>query len=289
MRPHISFSELNEFANGCQWRWKLNYVDGHRQALYKLPFDFGTAIHAALEAHYRRKNPISLEHAVKVFRKKLKWLFKKHSNGVRVWDYNSKKWKLEGYDQPETLGPSLDQGENILRKFDKCEELKDAEVLWNEYPLFEPIDRTDGIDIKFKGYVDVVIRAKAKNGKTVLYVADFKTCSWGWDGDKRQDKWTHFQVFLYKHFIAKKHDLDPSGIRTAFVLLKKKPPKGVVPVEFFPVSAGPVSVQRALDALNSALTEMKDREKDNSYKKNRDMCTDKFGNKCPFLNTPHCT
>lgn len=276
MRPHISYSELVEFATICQHRWKLNNIDKVRQEIFSIHFDFGTAVHAALEAHKRRKDPIAVEHALTLFEKKLRWLYKKSG---------PKYDKLQTQKDIDNLVAS---GRNIISRLHECDELAQAEVVYNEYKLFEPIDRTDGLDIKFKGYIDLVIKTKDKRGNTILYVCDFKTCSWGWDRDTREDRWKHYQVFLYKYFLCKKFDIDPKQVRCAFVLLKKRPPKGTPPVEFFPVSAGPVSVQRALNVLNENITEMHTRLANGTLQKNRKSCIDKFGHPCPYKDTPLC-
>lgn len=196
------------------------------------------------------------------------------------------------YEKPVTLSEVdglLNSAVKIFKDLETCPELKGAEVVHNEYPLFEKIDRDDSIDMKFKGFIDIVLKTKAKNGDTVLYVADFKTCSWGWDQETRQDRWKQYQLFLYKYYLCKKFDLDPKFVRTAFILLKKRPPKGASAVEFFPVSAGPVSVQRAIDALHTNLTEMKSRIESGDFVKDRDQCTDKYGNTCPHYKTDRCT
>jgi hypothetical protein len=224
-----------------------------------------------------RKEPVTLDEAVLIFKMKMSDLYKE--NGTK-------------YEKPisaKEVQDLITAGERILTNLDKCGELKNAEVVHNEYPLFEDIHREDGLSIKFKGFIDLVIKTKAKNGDTVLYVCDFKTCSWGWDTDTRSDRWKHYQIFLYKYFLCKKFDLDPKYVRTAFVLLKKRPPKGTEPVEFFPVSAGPVSVQRAIDMLNTNLTEMKSRIETGEFVKERSSCQDKYGNTCPFYKTDHCT
>lgn len=276
LRSHISYSELTEFVRDCQWKWKLEYLDNRKSPEFSVHFDFGTSIHASLEPYYRRKEPITLEDAVKVFTRKFKWLVKKHRTLY--------KDKLQDAD----IESFLVSGENIIRKFKETPELDGAEIVHNEYPLYEPIGRDDGVSINFKGYVDIVLRTTDKRGKPVIYVCDFKTCSWGWDGETRQDRWKHFQLFLYKHFLCKKFDIDPKQVRVAFILLKRRPPGGSHPVEFFPVSAGPVSVQRALDALNESITEMHERGKDNSFVKNRDSCINKYGRRCPFMGTDLC-
>lgn len=276
MRPHVSYSELLSFATQCQWRWKLEYLDGKRRDINSVHFDFGLAAHAALERYLTRDDPVDVDRAVQIFKERFATLVAK--NSARYHPPISAEFQAE----------LLDAGERIVRYVRSTPELQDIELLHNEFPLFEKIELDGGLDVKFKGYIDLVFKGKSKRGGTVLWIVDFKTCSWGWDRDTRQDRWKHYQLFLYKHFLCKKFDLDPSQVRTAFVLLKKRPPKDGPPVEFFPVSAGPVSVQRALDALGSNINEMAQREKDTSFRKDRSQCRNDFGEVCPFYNTPDC-
>jgi hypothetical protein len=233
-------------------------------------------VHEALEKHVTRNEPVTIDEATAHFKLRFRELTEengpKYPTPLKINDY---------------VG-LLASGENIIKRLDECDELKTAEVVHNEYPIWGEIDREDGIDIKFKGFIDLVIKTKDKRDNTILYVIDFKTCSWGWDRATREDRWKHYQIFLYKHFLCKKFNIDPKLVRTAFVLLKKRPPKNEPPVEFFAVSAGPVSVQRALDTLNSTITEMVEKSKDNSFEKNRSKCVDRYGNRCPFYQTPHC-
>lgn len=276
MRPHVSYSEISSFANDCQFKWKLDYLDGLRSEKFSVHFDFGHAVHEALEKYLTRKNPITLNEAELVFRTSFKDLY----------DKNSPK-----YGKPEKFDDMLAAGTRIIQSIDdlmKVEELIEPEVVYNEFALFEDIERDDDVKVKFKGFIDIVIKAKDKRGNSILWVADFKTCSWGWDRDTRDDRWKHYQVFLYKYFLCKKFDIDPKNVRTAFILLKKRPPKNSSPIEFFAVSAGPVSVQRALDTLGSIVTEMTERSKSGEFVKNRKCCVDKYGNQCPFFKTAQC-
>lgn len=272
MRPHISFSELASFVNGCQWKWKLSYLDGHRSQDFSVDLDFGTSVHAACEAYIRRKQPIELKHAKVLFQKKFDWLVRKHgpkySKPLSDKDFNS----------------LIDGANKILDFVKSTPELQGLEVLHNEFKLFEDID---GVDMKFKGFIDITFKGKDKRGKDILWICDFKTCSWGWDREKREDRWRHYQLFLYKYFLCKKFNIDPKNVRVAFILLKKRPSKGADPVEWFSVSAGPVSVQRALDELGSGIAEMIEREKDNSFKKDRTQC-ESYGRKCPFWDSHLC-
>lgn len=275
MREYISFSEWMLWRK-CQQRWKLDYLDGRRHKIYGVHLDFGTAIHEAIELSRSRKPKLTKEEAIPHFEKAFTKLFT---------DNKDKYKEKERTSDPEYF---LSAGRNILEHFEECEELASAEVVYNEHELFVPLDRTDDVKMNFKGFIDMVIKTKDKRNNTVLYICDFKSCSWGWPLEKKTDKELQFQLLLYKHFIAKKFDLNPKEIRTAFVLLKKRPRKNDSPVEFFPVSAGPVSVQRALDAMNSDISEMKDAVENDSYKKNRDFCVSDYGDTCPYLNSTLC-
>lgn len=274
MRPHVSFSEVSSFSNGCQWRWKLDYLDGLRSENFSIHFDFGTAVHEAVEKHFTRNNPIDIPTAIKLFEEKFEELVAKNEHGY--------KEPLSKKDRESMLA----SGAVIIKCLKLAPELQDVEVVHNEFELFEDIGHEH--PIKFKGFIDIVLKGKDKRGNTILWVGDFKTCSWGWDRDTRSDRWKHYQLFLYKHFLCKKFDIDPKNVRTAFILLKKRPPKGSGPIEFFPVSAGPVSVQRALDTLGSVVTEMVERSKIGDFVKDRSQCKDKYGNMCPYFNSTHC-
>lgn len=253
--------------------------------------DFGTAIHETVEL-FKCKNPDPVytpEMCIFLFKEKFKYLYEKNKE---LYNEREKEFLAKKDVGPEFF---LNAGERIIKRFDENEELRNAEVVYNEYKLFDQIDRTDDVDIKFKGFIDMVIKTKAKNGDTVLYVCDFKTCSWGWGYEKRNDQNLHFQILLYKHFLCKKFGLDPKYVRTAFVLLKKKPKpitKGSKetesPIEFFALSAGPVAVQRALNELNRDITELSQREKAGTLVKNRSNCINKFGDRCPYYETELC-
>jgi hypothetical protein len=282
-RPHVSYSELMKFARDCQHRWKIEDLEGNRRKIFSIHMDFGTAMHGAIERHRTRKRPVDLEKSKKIFLKYFGLLFLKNHKQYSERDLN--------FDPKKFSGPKdffVVAGLNILTRLHECQELADAEVIYNEYPLFDLIDRTDGIQIKFKGFIDFVIKTKDKRGKSIIYICDFKTCSFGWTREKREDRFLQFQIFLYKYFFCKKFDIDPKQVRTAFVLLKKRPPPKVTPVEFFPVSAGPISVQRAIDFLNKTISEMVETTRNESWEKNRNGCVSEYGDICAHYNTDAC-
>jgi hypothetical protein len=311
---HISYSAWMLFRRGCQHRFKLDYLEKRRRRDFGVHMDFGTAVHESIELYRaRRRNPhATVDAVVFFFRQKLRWLYDEHRSlysppseetfsrrcQERVtdeWGYEEQCFHFGRHrcDHQTALQFFYEAGERILRRLDECDELREAEVVYNEHRLSVPIERDD-MEVKFKGFIDMVIKTRDKRGNTILYVCDFKTCSWGWDLDKKQDKELHYQILLYKHFLCKKFDLDPKLVRTAFVLLKKKPRPDKStgdlqpPVEWLPISAGPVSVQRALDELNSDLTQIRLRSESGEFRKNRDFCVSDFGDVCPYRNTELC-
>lgn len=277
MKDRISFSEWQSYRKGCQWRWKLDYLDKVGIQGSGIYLDFGKSVHGALEKYKTRKDPVTLDAAKMLFTKLFTEMFEANKATYKVRERESK------------IDDFVTAAHRILDDIDNCPELKDCEVVYNEHELVVPMDRSDGMTINFKGFIDMVFKGKDGRGKPILYIVDFKTCSWGWDGDKRQDRDMHAQLFLYKHFLCKKFNLDPKEVRTAFILLKRRPAKGVCAVEFFPISAGPVSVQRALDSINSDMTDMDERLKTNTLQKNRKQCTNDYGDVCQYYKTKHCT
>jgi RecB family exonuclease len=271
---------LASFAQGCQWKWKLDYLEDRRSHEEALELDFGSAMHDTLEDFFSRTAPCTEQQAQEFFEKKLRSLYSRHLEKYTP----DKKGNKPG---EKDIVELVKSAHAILAYIKQLPELVGIEVVHNEYKLFESMDRVDGVDMKFKGYIDIVLKGKDKLGRTILWIVDFKTCSWGWDREKRDDRWRHYQLFLYKYYLCKKHNIDPKHVRTAFVLLKKRPSKGATPVEWFAISAGPVSVQRALEALSTNVTEMIEREKDNSFQKDRKKCHE-YGRTCPYFDTPLC-
>jgi ATP-dependent exoDNAse (exonuclease V) beta subunit len=179
--------------------------------------------------------------------------------------------KNGGHVIKEIAFPMREQGRQILSAFkdDFLAKFPKFEVLSTEEMLYEKIPDTQW---SFKGFIDLVL---VVNDKVVLI--DNKTCSWGWDTQKKADKMTVYQLVLYKHFYAKKHGLDPKDILTYFNLLKRTAKKNIV--EPFEVTSGPKRISNALESLSEMLKCL-DAEK---HIKNRLNCS-----KCNFRNTIHC-
>jgi len=253
---HISFSEM-KIWNECSYRHKLEYVDGLRSFMGNEYTAFGTAVHSYCEQALLRE----VKDPNKLFTDEfVKGLEKLIVDGVEL------DQKLINQMEPQGAGilPEVLPGIN-----DYFED--GFEVLQTEESLYENME---GTDYKFKGFIDLVV--KTPDGK--IHIIDWKTCSWGWNRQRRSEPMTTYQLTLYKNFYAKKHGIDPSKIETHFALLKRTAKKGSK-VEIFRVTSGPRKTSSAMALLNKAIQNIENK----TSIKNRLSC--KY---CAFYKTEHC-
>ena len=243
--------------NECSYRHKLEYLDGLRSFMGNEYTAFGTAVHSYCEQALLRE----VKDPNKLFTDEfVKGLEKLIVDGVEL------DQKLINQMEP--------QGEGILPEVlpginDYFED--GFEVLQTEESLYENME---GTDYKFKGFIDLVV--KTPDGK--IHIIDWKTCSWGWNRQRRSEPMTTYQLTLYKNFYAKKHGIDPSKIETHFALLKRTAKKGSK-VEIFRVTSGPRKTSSAMALLNKAIQNIENK----TSIKNRLSC--KY---CAFYKTEHC-
>jgi len=238
---HISYSELKDWVF-CAFYHKLTRVDKIEGFKGNAFTAFGTAIHNVCEKKLLQED-VGDEFFIKEFEKCIEEL----DDDVEVDDRLVQDMRQQGKQIIPEIEGALDQY------------FEEYEVLAVEMPLYEPIDGHDDY---------------------MFHIFDWKTCSWGWDARRRSDKMTTYQLTLYKHFFAKKMEVDPKDIETHFALLKRTAKKNRV--EFFRVTSGPQKTKNALKSLNTALYNIKKKR----YIKNKLSCTSGYG--CKFYKTEHC-
>lgn len=235
----------------CGWRYKLVYKD-------KVPYysttphtTFGTAIHATCE----------------------NVIFGKETDKPEDYFLNEfKNLSKDLVDADEKLLSEMkEQGQTILPQVQPAvsELFGDYEVFSLEEELFHNIDE----QTNFKGYIDMVL--KTKDGK--YHIIDWKTCSWGWNAQKKSDKLINYQLTLYKNYFCHKHGVDAANVETYFGLLKRTPKKNNV--EIFRVTSGNKKMDNALKSLDGFIYN----SKKDKYFKNRLSCQ-----YCSFYKTEHC-
>ena len=249
-KDYISYSRYKMFSE-CGWRFRLVYKD-------KIPFyssneftAFGTAVHATCENVLFGNNQVEPE---KYF----------------VEQFAESRKEIENPND-ELAEQMLSQGATILPQVQGAVKslFGDYEVIATEEELLEPISG----DLDFKGYIDMVL--KTPDGK--YHILDWKTCSWGWNAQKKSSKLMTYQLTLYKKYFCQKHNIDPNNVETYFGLLKRTPKKNNV--EIFRVTSGNKKTENALKSLNNFVYNV---EK-GLYFKNRLSCR-----YCSFYKTEHC-
>ncbi len=257
MRTHISFSEL-KIWNECAFKHKLVYIDEVKKFVGNEHTAFGTAMHHICELMLTEDKKNDYDSLFeKKFLEELSVLKQKNVDLKKdlIKSMRSQSKNITGYIMP------------ALKKT-----YESFEVLSVEEDLMEPMK--DGYS--FKGFIDLVL--KTSDGK--YHIIDWKTCSWGWDSKRKSDRITSYQLTLYKHFFALKHNIDPKNIDTHFALLKRTAKSNNV--EIFRVTSGPKKIDNALNLLTRALYNIKGKR----HIKNRLSCTSGFG--CEYYKTEHC-
>jgi len=251
--PHISYSELKDWVH-CAFYHKLTRVDKLQGFKGNAFTAFGTAVHAICENKLLKK-----EANEEMFIKEFENCLERLDDDIQI----DQKLVQDMREQGKLIIPEI---EGALSDY-----FEDFEVVAVELPLYEHINGHDGY--KFKGYIDAIVTTP--DGKFHLF--DWKTTSWGWDAKRRSDAMTTYQLTLYKHFLSKKMEIDPKSIETHFALLKRTAKNDRV--EFFRVTCGPRKTKNALNMLNKALYNIKNKR----YIKNRLSCR-----RCNFRHTEHC-
>lgn len=254
----ISYSEFKNWTE-CSYRHKLIYID-------KLPYyssneytAFGTAIHTACEEVIVNNDIDMYEVFEKAF---LEELINLKENDHEL----NKSLVLEMRAQAKPICEQVLPG--VIEHFG------DFEVVSVEEPLMEPITKFESYGKKFKGFIDLVI----KTPDDKYHIIDWKSCSWGWNAQKKSDKTINYQLTMYKHFFSEKHNIDPSRIETYFGLLKRTAKTSNV--EIFRITSGEKKTNNCLSSLEKSVINI---EKGFSIK-NRLSC--KY---CKFHKTENCT
>jgi len=254
-KKHISFSELKIWAE-CPYKHKLKYIDGVEGFTGNIFTAFGTAIHSVCENIAKGElEPIDYDEFFDLnFLAELKKLDEKPQS----------KMITEFRDQGKQISPEVfPELEKHFGKF---------EVFSTEESLYQKIDELK-FEYYLKGFIDLVI--KTEDGKH--HILDWKTCSWGWDREKRSEKLVTYQLTLYKKFFCEKHNIDPSDVETHFGLLKRTAKKDRV--EIFRVTSGTRKTNSATKLLTDGCRSIKA----GLQIKNRKSCQN-----CEFYKTKHC-
>jgi len=247
LTEYLSFSGVKDWEF-CPRYYKLSRID----KLYKFEGNihtaFGTSVHTALEFLMHERNNKDKSGIIEKSKLIFSDTFDKELSSLKeeVSEKDVSNMQLQG---TSLLDGVLDFMKNRYGNY---------EVLFIEEELSEDLEFEQYSDIKFKGFIDLVIRTSDKK----IHIIDWKTCSWGWPWQKRSDPMTTYQLTYYKNFFAKKYGFDLKQIETCFILLKRTAKKDVI--EAVKISSGQKKTNNALNLLETAIHNI---EKGNHIKK----------------------
>jgi len=253
--PHISYSAIKNW-DFCPFYHKLTYLDKVKLFQGNVYTAFGTALHEACEK-------LALDNSVD-YENVFKSSFKEELQTLKEIPEEHASLILEMKEQGIELASMILKALNI--KF------PDFSVVSAEEKIIQPISGLE-IEYDYKGFLDLVIKTPDEK----YHIIDWKSCSWGWDIEKKTNAIVTYQLTYYKKFFCDKHKIDPKMVETYFGLLKRTAKKNKV--EFYRVSSGPRKIKNALNILNKAVYNINN----NNHPKNRLKCT-----KCEFNKTEWC-
>ena len=266
---YISFSSWRDWVF-CPFKFKITRVDKVRLFEGNEYSTFGTALHDVTEAMLLKEKEAILNEGVKDdtdfdpnsyfklrFKEELEKLPKEKLQSIK--EKTILDMKQQGLELIPLILPALK------------EVFGEYETVSTEYELRQQVDEHPNMD--FYGFIDCII--KTKDGK--YHIIDWKTCSWGWDMQKKTSKEYTYQLTYYKHFLSKQLNLDPKMIETHFALLKRTAKKDRI--EIFRVTSGDRKIKNALNILDKCVTNVENK----NFVKNKLSCS-----QCEFNKTVYC-
>lgn len=259
---YVSYSSIKDWKF-CPFYYKLTRVEGIPAGRESIHTAFGKALHSTIEKIFKQEKEGTFD-----YQKDFSENFQKECSSLpkEILETISEKDKTDFNAQGRELADLVLPASR--------EYFGDFEFISAEENLMEDIEEYKIDDYRYKGFIDLVLRSKSDG---TYHIIDWKTCSWGWEPEKKNDAIVTYQLTYYKHFFSRKHKVQSEKIETHFGLLKRTAKKDKV--EIFRVSSGEKKVNNALKLLQECVHNV-DHER---FVKNRLSC-----GKCAFHKTPHC-
>ena len=212
----ISYSQLNIFSS-CQYRWGLNYRDGHKVYLPSIHAVFGTALHTTIQQYLTEFYDVSVAAADRL---DLNAILKE---SLRVeYQTTYKKNKNIHFSNPAELAEFYDDGVNIIKyiktKKSKYFSKRGWHLVGVEVPLNTPPNKYIP-NLRFIGYLDLVLYHEPTN---TIKIIDIKTSTRGWGDKDKKDEIKLTQLILYKKLFAEQYNFPVDNIEVEFFITRRK-------------------------------------------------------------------
>ena len=279
----ISYSQYSMWAQ-CPHRWKTAYIDDKREFKESIHTLFGTSMHEVIQAFLtvmyedtaKAAEALPLKEMLRI-RMKRNYEQAMIKNGGE--EFCTQKDMVEFYEHGLLIL------EFIKKKRAQYFSKKGYELVGIEVPIDYDIDE----NIKFIGYIDVLIKDTVRDRYKII---DIKTSTMGWNKWAKADKNKTDQLLLYKYYYGEQNNIPLDKIDIEYFIVKRKiwenadfPQRRIQ--TFIPANGKP-SVNKVVKNIDSFITEGFNGSEyniDHIYKKEASKKNCRF---CEFNQTEHC-
>ena len=279
----ISYSQYNQWVT-CPYKWKLNYIDDLGEFTDSIHTMFGTSMHEVLQTYLTVMYNDTVKMADALPLEKM-LLHRMKTNYNQIMDRNGGEVFCEQSDMEEFYQHGLVILEWFKKKRGNYFSKKGYELVGIEVP----IDYNLPNDIKFIGYMDVVLYNKVSGRYKII---DIKTSTMGWNKWMKADKNKTDQLLLYKQFYGAQHEIPLDKIDVEYFIVKRKLYEKVdFPqrrVQTFSPANGKPSINKVINNLNQFIEESfidGEYNTEHTYIKRPSKKNCRF---CEFNQTEHC-
>lgn len=279
----VSYTQFSAWSE-CPHRWKLMYIDKHRQPP-NIHLAFGTAMHESIQEYLDLMYNKSIKAADE---------FPIHT------DFQERFMKIYG-DYKEQIGDNFSTKKEIIEFVNDGLEIIDfflqrrqmhfskrgTKLLGVEMPILTP-PHGEHPNIMLYGKLDLVFYDEDLQKVSIW---DIKTSTRGWTKWDKENKIKTAQMVLYKKYFAEQYNIPVDSIDCKYFIVKRKIPKDPMypamasRIQTFEPSSGKVTMNRVSKQLLEFIDDCfeNDMYKMKEYKKNPSDKTCKW---CPFNDKP---
>ncbi len=213
----VSYSQFTMWAN-CPKKWKLTYMDGHKEDEPSIHLLFGTSMHETIQEWLKTlftKSPLESDEM------DLSTLLR-DTMAKEYKSLSEKRDDLKEWITKSQMNEFYLDGVEILNELKKNRVELFSTRKWKlfgiETKIYQPI--LEGYEnLKIVGYLDLVF--EDINTGDIL-ILDIKTSTNGWNSYQKADDTKIAQLILYKHYFSKQFEIDQKKIDVKYLILKRK-------------------------------------------------------------------
>jgi len=219
----VSYSQFTMWAN-CPKKWKLTYMDGHKEDEPSIHLLFGTSMHETIQEWLKTlftKSPMeSDEMDLGSF---LRDTMAREYKSLLETRPDLKKWITKSQ-----MNEFYQDGMEILNELKKSRVELFSTKKWKlfgiETKIYQPI-LEEFKSLKIVGYLDLVFE-EIETGD--ILILDIKTSTNGWNSYQKADETKTAQLILYKHYFSQQFGIDLKKIDVKYLILKRKLNEGMM-------------------------------------------------------------